>query len=254
MHSKGEKIMISEFYELKNKFCKIKKMEKIKSLRKGPTGVGYTFESLLGKKEDTNPEPDFKNIEIKCKLYYSKSPLSLFTLCPARNNDSAINYIFAKYSYHRYGDYNDYRLFERIISSEGSVELYDYSFKLDVDHISKKIVIKSYYKGCYEEDVCYWSFDDLKERIITKLSQLAVIKALPYTNNGEIYYKYVSIKFYHFENFDNFIKLIENNEICVQLYIREGLNKLGDYHIENHGVTFKIRLESIERLFQEISI
>ena len=36
--------------ELKKEFDRIKKLNYIKSLRKGSTGVGYTFETLINKK------------------------------------------------------------------------------------------------------------------------------------------------------------------------------------------------------------
>ena len=53
-------------------FLKIKNMGYIKTMRKGSTGVGYTFEKLLGKEEDNLPFPDYKGIEIKTVIYYYK--------------------------------------------------------------------------------------------------------------------------------------------------------------------------------------
>lgn len=57
--------MYDSFLLLKNKFESIKNKGWIKSLRRGSTGVGYTFESLLGKDEDSYSLPDFNGIEIK---------------------------------------------------------------------------------------------------------------------------------------------------------------------------------------------
>ncbi len=64
--------------ELRGKFLKIKEMGYVKSVRGGSTGVGATFEFLLGKSEDKLEAPDFKGIEIKTRRGYSKSEINLF--------------------------------------------------------------------------------------------------------------------------------------------------------------------------------
>ena len=51
--------MTNNFDTLLQKFEEIKEMGWIKSLRKGPTGIGYTFEKLIGKDEDSLCCPDF---------------------------------------------------------------------------------------------------------------------------------------------------------------------------------------------------
>lgn len=64
--------------KLKNKFETIKKLGWIKSIRKGSTGIGATFEKLLGINENSFEIPDFDGIEIKTKRNYSNSFTSLF--------------------------------------------------------------------------------------------------------------------------------------------------------------------------------
>ena len=91
--------MNNNIQELKKEFNKIKNIPLNKSLRIGPTGLGYTFESLLNKKEDNLYFPDFKGIEIKTKLGYTKSSLTLFTLTPTKENDRSIKYILENFGY-----------------------------------------------------------------------------------------------------------------------------------------------------------
>jgi len=50
---------------LQQKFKIIKQKGYIKSVRRGSTGIGATFESLLGKHEESFELPDFHGIEIK---------------------------------------------------------------------------------------------------------------------------------------------------------------------------------------------
>ena len=53
--------------ELLAKFDEVRELEWIDSMRDGDNGIGYTFETLVGIKENNNQTADFKGIEIKCK-------------------------------------------------------------------------------------------------------------------------------------------------------------------------------------------
>lgn len=65
--------------------------------RKGDTGIGKTFEDLLGKEEDNFQLPDFENIELKAHLD-NNSLITLFTKSP--NLPRGINTIIRnKYGY-----------------------------------------------------------------------------------------------------------------------------------------------------------
>jgi hypothetical protein len=245
---------MEEFLDLKKKFKVIHDMGKIKSLRKGTTGIGYTFEMLLGKKEDQSPAPDYKGIEIKCRSGLSKYDLGLFTCNPKRNDIVATTYIFQKYSYHLYENPNLYRVFSRKLYADYKYELYNYSFKLNVNYLEGKIYLESYYKNEFCENVCFWNFEDLRNILCNKLNKLAVVTGYSYKEDGEIYYKYYSIKFYVFKNFDTFIKLIERGKIYIVSYLREDVNKLGDYKILNRGFSFRIKINNVEDLFYRVVV
>mgnify|MGYP000636587006 CR=1 FL=1 len=63
--------------------AKIKEVNKkgwIKTLRKGDTGVGYTLETELGIRANSNQKPDFHGIEIKA--FRNKDFLSVQSLVP----------------------------------------------------------------------------------------------------------------------------------------------------------------------------
>ena len=245
---------MKEFYELKEKFIKIKNIGFIKSLRKGSTGIGYTFETLLGKKEDQETTPDFKGIEIKCKAKYTKYDLGLFTYNPKRDDILATQYLFQKYSYHLNDNINMYRLFSRKIYADYKYELNNYSFKLKVNYSLKKIYIESYYKDQFCENVCYWNFNDLEERLMTKLKKLAIVYGYVYKIFDQTFYKYNSISFYKFKNFNKFLYLIEKGDIYIVVHLREDVNKLGDYIIKNNGFSFRIKNNCVEKLFDRINI
>lgn len=238
---------------LKNEFKKIKNIGLVKSLRNGTTGIGYTFESLLNKKEDQECKPDFKSIELKCKLGYSKTPLSLFTCAPKRNAKEAINYIFNTYKFHRYNNKSDIKIFSAKLFSNYSTDINGYTFKLKVDYYNLRIIMQSFYNTIYLEDVCYWDFKTLEKKLKEKLTTLAIIYGYPYKINNQIYYKYLKMNIYKLRGFYEFLDLINRDAIFIYMYFKEGKDKEGNIKIENHGVCFKIRQENILKLFSRIN-
>ena len=66
--------------ELLKKLSEIEKMGYVRSLRRGNTGIGYTFESLVGLEETNIPIPDIGGrVEIKTTRKDSSSLVTLFT-------------------------------------------------------------------------------------------------------------------------------------------------------------------------------
>lgn len=91
--------MADNFNVLRQKFEEIKKMGWIKSGRKGYTGIGYTFEKLLGKDEDALCIPDYNGIEIKTHRKNSKSYITLFNYNPVCESSYELKRLFYKYSH-----------------------------------------------------------------------------------------------------------------------------------------------------------
>ncbi len=73
-------MMSEDMKALKKEFDRIKRMGLVKCLRNGPTGVGYTFETLINKEEDQESKPDFKSVEIKCRNNFGNEPLKFLNL------------------------------------------------------------------------------------------------------------------------------------------------------------------------------
>jgi len=236
---------------LRQKFEEIKNSGAIKSLRKGSTGVGYTFEYLLNKNEDKESKPDFLGIELKTKLGYSKSPITLFNCAPKRKKLSATNYIFDNYSYPKYKNHNIY-VFERDIFANKFIKNYNYQFKLFVDYYNQRIIMKSFFKTYYKEDVCYWSFKDLERKLKGKLTYLAIVKAYPYKYDNILYYKYLKLTTYKLKGFFEFLKLIETGKIHINVYLKKDKLIESNQNIENHGFAFRINNNYIEELFYKL--
>ena len=244
--------MKENFLELRKKFTEIRNLGYIKPLRTGSTGIGYTFETLLNKEEDTSCIPDYKGIEIKTKLGYSKYPLKLFTCIPNPKGEiSAARYILEKYGYIKFDD-KQTLIFSRTVYCNKVIERYGYSFKLRVDYLYKELVMEAYYQGIFVENVCTWDFKNLERKLKTKLKYLAVVKAYPYYIDKKEYIKYLKMDTYALYGFFEFLKLIENDCVQVEFYIKKKNYLYEDFTFENHGVAFKLEIEYLEQLFRKL--
>jgi hypothetical protein len=71
-----QKMSIAEFSA---KFNDIKSRGFVPSLRKGPTGIGFTLETLLGIGENNEDIPDIEGAELKAHRHNVNSMITLFT-------------------------------------------------------------------------------------------------------------------------------------------------------------------------------
>lgn len=237
---------------LKDQFNKIKNMELTKSLRKGSTGIGYTFETLIGKKEDSNYLPDFHGIEIKTKLGYSKSPLTLFTLVPIKDNDHSISFILNKFGYPSKN--SAFKCFRgNIFCNFNNLIANKYIFKIKVNEESDKLELIIYDKSFnIIDNSIYWNLKQIKERLITKLSYLAIIKGYPYKKNNAVYYKYTNLSIYKLKDFKMFLKLIKEDKITIVFNIGVHTSKEKYGQISDRGTAFRLNINYIDELFSKI--
>ena len=245
--------MNNNIKKLKYEFQKIKNIPLNKSLRIGPTGLGYTFETLIDKKEDNNYLPDFEGIEIKTKLGYTKSSTSLFCLTPKKDNDMAIKYILNKYGYPSKNN-KDFKSFKGdVYFKHNNIIANRYIFKTKIDYISKKIFLVVLDKSLNVlDDTIYWSFEKLNNRLCTKLKYLALIKGYPYIVKGIKYYKYTNLNIYKLKGFETILELLKQDYIYItfNIGIFDKEYRYGEIH--DRGTAFKLKNDCIDKLFDEI--
>ncbi len=245
--------MNDDFKKLINEFKKIREAGLIESMRKGTSGLGYTFETLLNKPEDQECKPDFGSVEIKCKLGYTVTPLTLFTCSPLRNGVYATRYILEKYGYYK-NEFNDELYFCRSVFSHYTRNVNGYEFKLKVNYLDTRVYMEAYYNGLFIENVCYWEFKELEKKLKTKLQNLAIVYGYPYKYNDKLYYKYLKMEGYKLTSFFDFLNLIKKDKIHISIYMKDGKSILGNPEMNTHGVAFKIKIKDINELFTRIFI
>lgn len=242
--------VINSLEALKKKFDDVKSQDWIPTHRQGPTGVGKTFEDLIGKKEDNLQFADFGEYEIKAHL--GKNLITLFTKSPISNEKTrGINSEIRD----KYGvateDHPDVKLFYPSISADKLTSLegkYNRQFKLFVNRIEEKLYLHVYKDGDLESDEYFWNFSDFVAPLENKLKKIVIVQAdskkVIITSDGkktiENFYKYQRMKIFTGLNLDNFIQAIEEGKVVVEprLGVYKSGEKKGQPH--DHGAAFRI--------------
>lgn len=241
---------MNDFILFKKKFDYIKDMGWIRSMRKGPTGIGYTFEQLLGKDEDFFSIPDFRSIEIKTQRSSSNYDITLFNAAPDGENLFEVKRIYDKYGHYSANDKKNKVLKNCAVANKLSNVGIWYKFGLIVSDIDKKVYLCVYDKNNVLIDMqSYWSYYYLKERIYTKLKYLAFIEAENKSINGIEYYKYSKLSFYKLKSFDTFINLIKAGIITItfKIDVFKSGKRIGQVH--DHGTGFSINKNNLSMLY-----
>lgn len=241
MEKKQMRDLLVEFLKIKNKGW-------IKSLRKGPTGIGYTFETLLGKPEETFPIADYRGIEIKVKRKYSKGTITLFNAAP--DNELFITkQIYEKYSVqNKNKNYN--KTFMVNVNSKEKIKYGYHKFKLEVDHIEKNIRLCIYdLSEKLIDNKISWSYKLIEEKINNKIKNLAIVKTDIEKKENTEYYYYYHISFYEIKSVETFLTLVEDGIITITFKISVYTTGPKTGEMYNHGIGFDINEKNINKLY-----
>ena len=242
--------MEKSFEILKKEFYKIKKKGWVESNTNNLGSIGHTFEKFLGIQTNELEIPDFDGIEIKTKNKYSDSYTTLFCCTPTGPHFHEVERLKDLYGYPD-SNLKKYNVLNTSVYSKYKNKVgVKYYFELKVDKEKQKIFLLIYNrKKELIEDIVYWDFDILKEKLYRKLKYLAFIKADKLYKEKKRYFKYYSMKIYKLKNFGTFINLIEDGTIRISLKIgifRTG-KKIGQIH--DHGTSFCIKEDNLEKLY-----
>ena len=236
--------------ELKNKFRKISNMGYVKTIREGSTGIGATFESLLGKEEESFEIPDYYGIEIKTRRAYSKAYITLFNAVPTGSSFHETKRLRDKYGYPNKIDKNLKRLYADIYCNRIIKVGLWYYFELRIDKEKNKLILIVYDHNKKQIDnTTYWDLDILKEKLERKLQVMALIKAWTNKIDGCESFKYYKINFYILKPFDNFIAALNNSKIKITLKIDSYTDEKRYGKVNEHGVSFSISEYDLTDIF-----
>lgn len=227
------------------KFLKIKNKGWIKSHREHDTGIGKTFEDLMGISENNKENADFGNIEIKTQRKESNSKVTLFTKAPQPrgiNKTIRDNYGIVKDS--------GYKEIHTTFNSLDFNTFQDkFKFKLDIDEELKKInILVKDVKTNEIKNIAFYDFNTLEGILKKKLTNVAYILSENKKEDKE-YFKFTELMLYANVSFDNFLKLLKEGKIVYDIRLgtyKTGKN-LGKFH--DHGSAFRCNRQYLDDLY-----
>lgn len=225
--------------ELLEKFDTIKDRGWIDSLRIGDTGIGYTFETLLGLRENNSKKADFKGIEIKCKGIKaggksSSSKINIFQEGPTWTVDAT-----AKQLIRILGKQRSDGLFA--CHSQVTPKPNNLGLVLEVLNQQNKIDLTKNASA-----LGYWTFKQLETRLLEKHSRTALIKASTRSSKSKTQFHYEEFVYCTNPSIARFVGLVEERKIVFEFLMHEEQGG----SIRNRGYPWRlIRSELLDRLF-----
>lgn len=215
--------------------------------------IGLTFEKEIKKEPDNMFFPDFKGIEIKCTTRYSNFPIYLFSASLEGTTYPEINRIIEKYGYYDKIYKNKKVLYEDFNHFTTHIVNNKWIFKLEINRDEDKLYFCVYdINNNLIEKEAFIYLNILYNHVITKLSNLAIIKASKKIENNNIYFRFYEITIYKLISFEKFLELLEKKIINVSIVGR--LSKSGSNcgKYRNKNLEFKIKKENIDKLFKKV--
>jgi len=235
-------------------FNKVRNLGFHRTHRVGNTGIGKTFEDLLGVAENNLKEPDLHGFEVKSQRALSSSYVTLFTKSPTmpKSANTMLRENYGSYD----SKYPDLKvLHASIFSTRDSQHKSGYKFTLNLDDDNQRLYLIVKKDELIENSETYWSYEVLKKTMEKKLTNLAFAKVETRQINGEeeFYFDKATI-FSGFLGLDNFLDLLSRGDIMFD--IRVGVYKTGPNRgkTHDHGSGFRIKRDNLKLLYQDFEV
>lgn len=219
--------------QFKQKFAELKNKGFVKALRKGPTGIGYTFETLLGLGENNLALPDIDNVEIKTHRDNTSSMVSLFTFNKNAWQIAPLDAINKYGSYDRNDRLGMYYTMSLTPNSAGLFLTVD-ADELSVQHISGEII-------------AIWQLSEIAARFSKKIPALLFISAHCEERDGSEYFHFYRGQLMRNTSYSLLSELFKTGNLLVDLRLNAQRTRA-----RNHGTAFRISEDKLPLLFQKI--
>ncbi len=193
--------------QFKKSFKKIKEKGWIKSLRRGPTGVGHTLEQLLGLDENNIALPDLGKIELKSHRVDSSSMITLFTFNRKAWKMPPLDAIRTYGTPDENGRLGLYFTMSQSPNSSG-LFLYIGKNNISVRHISGQVIAE-------------WQLDSLWERFAKKVPALVLVSAFSEIRGKTEWFKYTRAQLLTGTTQEIIKEQIERGNILIDLRLHD---------------------------------
>lgn len=229
----------SALKELLCKFDHVNAMGWVDSMRSGDTGIGYTFESLIGIKENNDQKADFQGIEIKCKGLKeggssSSEKINLFQAGPVWLKERSARELIRVLGKVDVDGF--FKCYSQVTVLPNNLDL-----QLEILQDKSRIDLRK-----LSDTLGYWAFKKLEERLAEKHSRAAFVKARVKSTKTGTRYCYEELVYFEQPSIDRFVDLVADRSIVFEFTLSE---KPGGT-IRNHGYPWRlIRAEFLDALF-----
>lgn len=220
--------------EFREKFYQLKKQKYVKSLRQGPTGIGFTLETYLGIKENNIALPDIRGVEIKAHRAKSNNLITLFTFNRKVWQMPPLEAIRKYGSLDRNGRLGLYYTMSLTPNSAG-LFLRVEDKTISVRHISGEVI-------------AVWELSVLAKRFREKIPALLFVSALTEERDGIEYFYYYRAQLMRNTSPDLLADQFRAENLLVDLRLHDKGTRA-----RNHGTGFRVYEEKLPLLFKEIS-
>lgn len=219
----------------------------ITSMRKGPTGVGFTLEALLGIQANNSKAPDYKGIELKAGRLSNKMPRSrttLFSKTPdwSRSTCSSGMMLLEKFGYEVDNRRQLYCSLNNTPNSLGHfLEIVDEETALHSRHIDTENQISS--------NVFHWDIDVLNSALLNKHKETFWVKAQTRKNGESEEFRFFSVTHTRSPMISNMVEVLKTGGIELDYCLHEELSANGSKRARDHGYLFKIWPKNLGLIF-----
>lgn len=222
----------------------------VQSLRSGPTGVGFTLETMLGIAANSNRAPDYKGIEIKAGRATGGKPSSrttLFSKTPDWTRSPIHNGLGLLDAY-------GYR------AADGRLQLYcslnnapntlgHYLDVQDDDMILHSMHRQSDRPDAKANKVLLWSMDQLRSSLSEKHHETFWVKTKVRRNANCEEFHYTDVVHTKGPLLGNMVEMFRLGHIELDYVLHEVVGESGHRKSRDHGYLFKMWQKNLPSLF-----
>lgn len=219
--------------EVTKRLSEIKKMGYVQTLRKGPTGIGHTLETLLEIKENNISTPDLGEIELKAHRENHTGLITLFTFNRKAWKMKPLVAIRKYGSKDRNGRLGLYYTMGLKPNSAGLFLLVE-DDSISVRSIDGNIIAK-------------WELKEIERKFTSKVKSVLLVKAKVEERDGVEHFFFNRARLLSGVTKSILKDQFENERLLLDLRLHDKETKA-----RNHGTGFRVSMGNLENLYQKV--
>lgn len=225
--------------EFLNRFDRIRSAGFVPTRRRGPTGVGYTLESLMGIEENNSPRGDLMGMEVKAMRKkqgesVERKKINLFLKEPVWQDALTTA---QRIEQNGYLDASGKRAWYQAVTSQPN----NRKLALRIDRPRQQVLLT---RG--QTTLGHWSFATLEKRLQEKLSEVVFVEAHVRGRAEKEEFRYTTVTYCAGPSVDRFLRVLEEGDVILELRMHVQPTGRG----RNHGTAFRIRQNRLMDLYE----